>query len=189
MKAKSLLTIVLITGVFSATSCKKKTDPAPTTTPTSSTSPYFIEGKVDGVMHKATYVCQIPGCSESAGNYDDFMNWIRMYRNTAANNPIGWDILIDNVTLSSWQVPDTLDASTYSYNENLQLSYYKGPHQSSNNYLVDAALGDSSFKMYVTSKAGDVIQGTFSGTLRNGDSYSDTVKVTEGKFKIKIVRR
>jgi hypothetical protein len=189
MKNKFLAVFAIFLSVFSIISCQDNDDPAPTPTPTPTPAPtYFIEGKVNGIMHRAEYVCS--GCGPATGNYDAFMNWITMQRTMSATDQIGWDIHIMDVTLDSWHVPDTLNATAITGNEQLNLSYYKGPWQSDNNYLVDGTvLGDNSFIMYVTSKAGDIIEGTFSGTLRNGSNSSDSVHVTEGKFKVKIVRQ
>lgn len=150
---------------------------------------YFIEGKVNNVMVRAEYRCPYAGCERSTGNFNEFMSMITMQRTVSETDGRGWYIYINNVTLDSWQIPDTLDASQYSYNENLRLSYYSGPHESENNYLVDnVVLGDNSFQMIVSSKAGDIIQGTFKGQLRNGSDTDNRVTVTDGKFRIKIVR-
>lgn len=180
---KWTLVILVATTLFAA--CSKDEDNDNSATSDS----YFIEGKIDGTMHHAAYVCPNPGCAEITGNYDDFMEWIQMQRTISATDPIGWDILISDVFLDTWSVPDTLYATSWSGEEHLALSYYSGPHISDNNYLVDGVvLGDSSFQMIVSSKAGDVIQGTFHGLLRNGSDFDDTVRVTDGKFKVKLIR-
>lgn len=148
---------------------------------------YFIEGKVNNVMVRAEYY----GLSESSNsNFNGFMHMITMQRTVSETDGRGWYMNIDNVNLDNWQVPDTLDASQLSDKENLRLSYYSGVHESENNFLVDnVVLGNNSFQMIVSSKSGDIIQGTFHGKLRNGSDSQNTVTVTEGKFNVKISRR
>jgi hypothetical protein len=183
-----LICLPVLISLFS--SCKKdNTNQTPAPSPSSTGNTYFIEGKVNGVMHHSEYRCQYSGCDMVTGNYDSFMNAIQMQRTTSATSDIGWDIHIDQVTLDSWTIPDTLDASYPSGQPHLDLSYYSGTWQSDNNWLVDGVvLGDNSFNMKVTSKTNDIIEGTFSGQLRNGSNSDTTVTVTEGKFKIKLIR-
>ena len=183
---KKILTLSILALLFFA--CKKNNTTTPTPMPTI-TSSYYIEGKVDGVMHHSEYICPYNGCTETTGYYDEFMQMITMQRQTSATNSIGWNIRISDVTLDSWVVPDTLDGTWFTGNEHLDLSYYSGTWDSDHNFLVDnVVLGDTSFQMIVTSKAGDVLQGTFHGTLRNGSDDSNRVYVSEGKFKVHIVR-
>ena len=124
---KKLLAISALFAVSLFAACSSSDDDAATPTPTPTPSPYFIEGKIDGVMYHADYVCPYTGCAMSTGNFDEFMEWITMQRTMSATNPIGWDILITQVKLDSWTVPDTLDASSFFDNENLQLSFYMCP--------------------------------------------------------------
>ena len=185
MKRYLIISIFLSVLILS---CKKELPPVVPVSPFTSGS-YFIEGMVDGVLVRADYVCGFSGCAMNAGNYSDFMEWLTMQRTVSASDDKGWSILIGDVILDSWVVPDTLDASSLFDQENLDLSYYSGPWVSDNNYLVDGVvLGDSSFQLIVTSKSGDVIEGTFSGQLRNGSDTSNIVTVTNGKFRIKIMR-
>jgi len=185
MKRYVIISVFLSVLIFS---CKKDIDPV-TPFPPPTVSQYFIEGTVDNVLIRSDYVCGYSGCEMNAGNYSDFMEMLVMQRTGSASDDKGWSILISDLLLDSWVLPDTLDASSLFDQENLDLSYYKGAWNSDNNYLVDGVvLGDDSFQLIVTSKTGDVIQGTFSGQLRNGSDTSDIVTVTNGKFKIKIVR-
>ena len=187
MKRYLIISIFLSLLVFS---CKKDDDdPVTPTAPTPTATIYFIEGIVDGVTIRAEYVCPYNGCEMNAGNYSSFMQWLTMQRTMSGSDDRGWSILVSDLMLDSWVLPDTLDASGLFDQENLDLSYYSGTWSSDNNYLVDGVvLGDDSFQLIVTSKSGDVIEGTFSGQLRNGSDTSDIVTVTNGKFKIKIVR-
>lgn len=183
---KIILSFTIVLALFTA--CKKSSS-TPNTTTTPSSSAYFIEGKVNGVMHHCEYKCTLPGCDMSSGNFDAFMQSITMQRTTSATSDIGWDLELSEVDLDTWHIPDTLNCSSMSGKVLLQISYYTGPWQSNTNYMNDGViLGDNSFKMYVTSKTGDVLQGTFSGELRNGSNTNDTLAVTEGKFKIKLIR-
>ncbi len=186
---------LLILAVFLVTlsSCGKdeaddSTDDDTTTTTTLKT--YYIQGKVDGVMKTADYVCEYFGCDMVAGNYDEFMNSINMERSKSASDPSGWNINIYDVNLDELQIPDTLMASGSIHGSGeLELSYYTGIRESDNNYTVDdVILGDESFQLIITSKTGDVLEGTFKGELRNGSYPEDRKNVIDGKFKIKLVR-
>ncbi len=74
------------------------------------------------------------------------MEWITMQRTISASDSRGWDIYIMNVDLDNWIVPDTLNALNPIGQEKLKLSYYCGPCESDNNYLVDGVvLGINSF--------------------------------------------
>lgn len=189
MKNFTRLILFFITITFAGCSSSDDNNPTPAPTPPPTPSPYFIEGKVDGIMYRSQYTCGYAGCAQTAGNYSAFMERITMQRTMAAANPIGWNIIISQVLLDSWSIPDTLDASDYFSEEHLDLSFYTGNWESDNNYLVDGVvLGDNSFQMIVTSKTGDIIEGTFSGQLRNGSDSNLTKTVTNGKFKIKVIR-
>ncbi len=189
MKNFTTVALLFIIMAFAGCSSSDDNNPTPAPTPTPTPSPYFIEGKVDGVMYRAQYTCGYTGCAQATGNYSPFMERLTMQRTMSASNPIGWDIMITQLLLDSWVLPDTLDASDYFSDEHLNLSFYTGNWESDNNYLMDGVvLGDNSFQMIVTSKTGDVIEGTFSGELRNGSDSNLTKTVTNGKFKIKIIR-
>ena len=149
---------------------------------------YYIEGKVDGVMHRAEYICPYTGCESSSANYNHFMSSVSMQRTTSATNSIGWMISVYDVNLDTWQVPDTMMAGDFNA-EYFDFFYYRGPWESDNLFESDnVVLGDSSFVLKVTGKTGDVMEGTFSGKLRNGTYTDSTVTVTEGKFKIHLTR-
>jgi|GEM_PF-5851649 len=186
---KKVLLFVTMLGVFTSGCKKTESDSSSSSSSQTTTATYYIEGKVDGTMIHCEYRCPYSGCDITTGNYSEFMNNITMQRTISSTDERGWDIEISDVTLDTWQIPDTLNASSLFDQENLQLSYYSGPWQSDNNWMLDGVvMGDNSFTMHVTSKTGDVIEGTFSGELRNGSDDSLRKHVTEGKFKIKLVR-
>jgi len=181
---------------FLVISCKKddQTDVENNDNSTTTSSEFFIEGKVDGVMVRAEYVCPNTGCDLVTGNYDYDFDWIVMKRTVSATDNKGWDILIEGSDLDNWQLPDTIGPSGYSGEIDLDLSYYvgngvNGSSYSDNNFIVDnVVLGENSFEMIVTSKANDILEGTFSGELRNGSDTDLRVTITEGKFRVKLLR-
>ncbi len=188
---KIYLTIFILAFALMS-SCKKdkqtENNEEPIIEEIETTPEYYIQGKVSGVMLKADYVCSYSGCEFNASNYSSFMQIITMQRTVSDTDQKGWAIHIRNVDYNNWQLPDTLDASDYSNQIQLDLSYYTGNHVSENNYLIDGVvLGENSFQMIVTSKTDEVVQGTFYGELRNGSDTNDHLSVTEGSFKIKII--
>lgn len=187
MKTKILSLLVL--AVLPFLSCQKDNDTTVNKQPTPTQAIYYIEGKVDGVMYRAEYVCEYNGCDMVAGNYSDFMETVTMQRTMSKTNDIGWDIRIGDVDLDALPVPSTIYATNMSGQPYLDLSFYAGEWSSDNNYLADpVVLGENSFELNLTSKAGDVMEGTFSGQLRNGSDTELTKTVTDGKFKIKLIR-
>ncbi len=183
---KTYLSLLLIFSLFIG-SCKKDKDEP---TPTPPANPYFIEGKVDGTMIKAQYICQYQGCDMATGNYSSFMQMIDIERTLSSTDLRGWNINIYEVDLDNWQLPDTIDASAMFGNEHMEVSFYTGGEWSSDNhYMSDGVvMGYNSFQVIVTSKTGDILEGTFSGELRNGSDTSLRKHVTAGKFKVKLVR-
>lgn len=183
---KYLYVLIFISLGFSACKKDKKNDP----TPVVPQNPYFIEGKVDGVLIKAQYVCQFQGCEAASSNYSDFMQWMDIERTVSATDLRGWNIHVYDVDLDTWQLPDTIDASAMFGNEHMQVSFYTGGEWGSDNHFLSdgVVMGDNSFQLIVTSKAGDIVEGTFKGELRNGSDTSLRKHVTEGKFKVKVYR-
>ncbi len=106
------------------------------------------------------------------------------------NDYRGWDIIINDINLSTLTVPKTIYLSNYGEGpEYFDFSYYSGPASSATNWLSDGiVLGEQSFIITITSKTNDVLEGTFSGTVRNGSDMNATKTITEGKFKIKLYR-
>src|SRR6185369_4790139 len=135
---KAILLITFLAGCSRHDDDNSPVTPTPTPAPTGST--YFIEGKVNNVMHHSEYICPNTGCDMVNGNYDEFMQSIAMMRTTSATDPIGWSIHISDVDLNNWQVPDTLDGTWFTGFEHLDLSYYSGTWDSDHNYLVDVAI-------------------------------------------------
>lgn len=187
MKTKILSLLVLAAMPF--LSCQKDKDTTVNKQPTPTPAIYYIEGKVDGVLYRAEYICEYNGCDMVTGNYNDFMETITMQRTMSKTNDIGWDIHIRDVVLDDLPVPSTIYATNMSGQPSIDLSFYTGEWSSDNNYLADpVVLGENSFELTLTSKAGDVMEGTFSGELRNGSDTELTKTVTDGKFKIKLIR-
>lgn len=187
---KTKLLSLLIVAVLPFLSCQKDTDDTTVNKqPTPTPAMYYIEGKVDGVLYRAEYRCEYNGCDMVTGNYSDFMETITMQRTMSKTSDIGWDIHIRDVALDALPVPSTIYATNYSGQPSIDLSFYTGEWQSDNNFTSDpVVLGEKSFELTLTSKAGDVMEGTFSGQLRNGSDTELTKTVTEGKFKIKLIR-
>ena len=187
MKAKFLSLLILAAMPF--LSCQKDNDTTVNKQPAPTPAVYYIEGKVDGVMYRAEYVCEYNGCDMVAGNYNDFIERITMQRMMSKTDQTGWDIHIRDVDLDALPVPSTIYATNMSGQPSLDLSFYTGEWSSDNNYLADpVVLGENSFELNLTSKIGDVMEGTFSGQLRNGSDTELTKTVTDGKFKIKLIR-
>lgn len=189
---KTLL-LAFLSISFLTISCKKDEDPNDDNEPQTTVPEYYIVGKVDGNKIHADYTCEYTGCKEGSAYYSSFMGWIKMERSVAENDFRGWDILISEVDLDSWKLPDTLNLSSSFDDIQIEVSYYSSATESFSsdyNYATDGtSYGDDSFKLIVTSKQNDIIEGTFEGVLRNGSDISDTVSATEGKFKIKIYRQ
>jgi len=180
--------LILLMLSITVLSCNSE-DEAPLDNNNNNNDAFFIEATVDGEDIRAEYTCPTPGCDFVTGNYSEFGNLIYMERTVSDTDRRGWCIKIEDVDLDNWQIPDTLDASALFYQENLDLSYYSGPWQSDNNFSVDGTvLGYDSFEMIVTSKSDDIIEGTFSGELRNGSDTDFTVTVTDGSFRIQLIR-
>ena len=182
---KSIYILIIACLSFSACKKDKKDDPKPVVQ-----NPYYIEGIVDGSLVKSQHICQYQGCETASSYYDEFMELIDMERTVSASDLRGWNIHVYDVNLDTWQLPDTIDASSMFGNESMQVSFYTGGEWGSDNhYLSDGVvMGNNSFQLIVTSKAGDILEGTFSGEMRNGSNSNLRKNVTNGKFKIKLYR-
>ena len=174
----TLLSFAMIAALFG---CKKEEEPAPastTTPPTTTASPYYIEGNVDGVYVKAD---QLPtGQQDSTYCYFDMSTPLvsmTKYVNFSINNLQCWSLSF-YYDLDALTIPTTYDGAV----DNIVLSYSP---PGSMTYPYDNDFGYPS-ALTVNSKTGDVVEGTFYGTFV---SPTDTVVVTNGKFKVKVVRK
>jgi hypothetical protein len=179
MKRTLFLSLIIATFI----SCSKKED---NTTPTTNNnvtpntnSVYYIEGKADGVYIKADMI--------PAGTMDSTYTYYKAsvplvsmtkYANFSLSNMQSWGLSL-YYNLDAITVPHTYNCSV----DDVVLGYtpaggFTYP------YVLDPS--DSSATLTVTSKTGDVLEGTFNGTMI---SPTDTIVVTSGKFKVKVVRK
>lgn len=151
---------------------------------------YYIEGKVDGGLLHATYTCPYSNCVETSGYYLEDMQMIQIYRRMSLNDYRAWEIIIENVDLNTLTVPTTITPSGTEENPlYFDVTYYTQASNLSPGWISDGiSLGENSFTVTITSKTNDILEGTFSGTLRSGSDFDLTKTITEGKFKIKLYR-
>ena len=175
----TLLALVIIATLFS---CKKK-DTTPSTnntiTPPNTQSAYYIQGTVKGSVIKADMIPT--GQADSTYTYYQASTPLvsmTKYVNFSPTNFQSWSLAF-YYDLDAITVPVTYNGSI----DQLVLSY-SPPGGITYPYVNDPA--DSTTILTLTSKAGDILEGTFSGTLM---SPTDTIIVTNGAFKVKVVRK
>lgn len=174
--------LLLAAIVVTISSCKKKdktpaATAATTTTPTP-TSTYYIQGNKNSTFVNANQM--LSAQNDSMNNYyDGTTNPQYLSMSKFVNTPTsfeGWGIAL-YYNLDSMKIPTTYNNAT----DQIVIGYTSAAMV---NYVNDGI--DPNTKVTVTSKTGDLLQGTFSGKLY---SSTDSVTVTNGKFKIKLYRK
>lgn len=174
MKHILLLFIVIAT----LGSCKKN-DPTPAPTPpVVPTSSYYIEAVANGTLVNASQVQTAQ--SDSLNNYyDGTQNPQYLSMAQFVNSPTslqGWSIAL-YYNLDAMIIPTTYNNAS----DDIVIGYTS---PAMDMYVNDGI--DPNTIVTVTSKTGDILQGTFSGKLY---SATDSITVTNGKFKVKLKRR
>ena len=176
----TLLSLAIIATLFS---CKKKdTTPsttATTTPPPTPTSAYYIQGNVNSTFVNANQIQTAQ--SDSLNNYyDGTTNPQYLSMSQFVNTPTtfeGFTIAL-YYNLDAMTIPTTYNNAT----DQIVISYSAPAFGTS--YVNDGV--DPNTIVTVTSKTGDILQGTFSGKLY---SSTDSVSITNGAFKVKLFRK
>jgi hypothetical protein len=185
MKSRKLFLVGFAVLALTLTNCKKESNTPTTTEPTGD----YIRCKVNGVVHTFDKA----GSGGNISNYDDNYEGspnrkvIQMARLEGLMDIFTIDIFKD---LDSLKVPQTLSygANTSIDNYEFMITYM----QSFKSYMSIYNEDKSNSSITITSKTNDVIKGTFKGTYYgvNFDTFDlDSVKITDGEFRVKVVRK
>lgn len=140
-------------------------------------------------MVRAAYLDPLYGSATVAGVYVQSMHTLTMYRDVSSTDLREWNIVINFLDLDAISLPKTISIGDNDIMLSVMLlsaDRFSDSPESENCLSDRTVLGDDSFELTITSLSADnVIQGTFSGKLRQGEEERI---VTEGKFIIPITR-
>ena len=163
---KNMFLLLAVASSFFLTQCKKDD--------LSKLELGEIIGTVDGTLVSLSFVGEDTADNCYSINFQD----IDLERRKGLLNFQAWQISINNVDLDNLAVPVTWDGTddvSVTYSESLLDPY------------VNSSF-DTDFRLTLSSRTNDRLQGTFSGTLYQVFG-SDSVVVTDGGFDIEIIRK
>jgi hypothetical protein len=112
---------------------------------------------------------------QDANSYASSVRLMSIYRAVSSGNIFGTlSIKLSPVNLDEVQAPQD-------FAQNVIIIFNPQP-----NVLFTGR--DGAMQLQITSIEGDVVKGTFSGTVRGNNNSNETFRITNGKFNVKLER-